>query len=244
MKKGYKHNFYKDRHQSTLDAANTVLSLVVDAIPEVNSAVDFGCGVGTWLSVLREKGVENVLGLEGPWVEDKLLKIPQDSLKQVNFEQGVKLDSKYDLAISLEVAEHLKPETAKSFVQSITNASDFILFSAAVPFQGGTNHVNEQWPEYWIELYKEQGYVLLDFVRMKVWDDETIPYWYRQNALFFVKEQRIGDVKLPDMSGITFPGSVIHPDMYLSKMQKMYTVKGSFKLFLRAVGKKLRNLAS
>jgi len=241
MKKSYKHNFYKDRHQSTLDAANTVLSLVADALPQVNSAVDFGCGVGTWLSVLKEKGVENILGLEGPWVEDKLLKIPQDCLKQVNFEEGIKLDSKYDLAISLEVAEHLKSETAKSFVESITNASDFVLFSAAIPFQGGTNHVNEQWPEYWIELFKDRGYVLVDFVRMKIWDDDTIPVWYRQNTLFFVKQSRIGEVKLPKLTELSFPVSVVHPEIFLSKMNKMNSVKGSFKLFPRAIGKWLKN---
>jgi len=244
MKKNYKHNFYKDRHQSTIDAANTVLSLVIDALPEVNSAVDFGCGVGTWLSVLKEKGVEDILGLEGPWVEHELLKIPQDSLKQVNFEEGVTLDKKYDLAISLEVAEHLKPQTAKSFVQSITKASDFVLFSAAIPFQGGTNHINEQWPEYWVALFAEQGYALLDFVRMKTWNDSSIPVWYRQNALMFVKQERVDEVKQPDLTGLTFPVSVVHPDTYLSKMNKMYSIKGSLKLFPRAIGKWLKKKLS
>ncbi len=237
MKKGYKHSFYKNRHQSTVDAANIVLSLMIDALPKINSAVDFGCGVGTWLSVLKEKGVEDIQGLEGPWVEDKLLQIPQECLKQVNFEKGVKLDKKYDLAISLEVAEHLRPETARNFVASITGASDFVLFSAAIPFQGGTNHVNEQWPDYWVELFKEQGYVLLDFVRMKIWNDERIPFWYRQNALVFIKQERLNEVKQPDLTGLTFPVTVVHPEFYMSKMIKMNSIKGSIKSFRRALVK-------
>jgi len=235
VKKNYKHNFYKDRHQSTIDAANTILSLVIDALPQMKSGVDFGCGVGTWLSVLKEKGVDDILGLEGPWVDHDLLEIPKENLKQVNFEKGVELDKKFDLAISLEVAEHLKPETAASFVESITKASDFVMFSAAIPFQGGTNHVNEQWPDYWVSLFEERGYVLLDFIRIKIWNDESIPVWYRQNILMFVKKDRVKDVTIPDLSGDLFPVSVVHPSTYLSKMNKMNSVKGSLKLFPRAI---------
>lgn len=241
MKKSYKHNFYKDRHQGTIDAANTILSLVIDMIPEVRSGVDFGCGVGTWLSVLKERGADEVLGLEGSWVDENLLKITKQELSQVNFEEGVALDKKYDIAISLEVAEHLKSDTAPGFVEAITNASDFVLFSAAIPFQGGTNHVNEQWPDYWIELYEARGYCLIDFIRMKIWDDDSIPFWYKQNILMFVKEDRVKDLVLPDPASIRFPVSVVHPEAYLSKMKKMNSVRGSLKLFPRAVKNWLKN---
>lgn len=242
MGKGYKHNFYKDRHQSTIDAANTILSLVIDALPQVNSAVDFGCGVGTWLAVLKEKGVDDIRGLEGPWVEQALLKISKEELSQVNFEEGVKLDKKYDLAITLEVAEHLKPKTAGSFVESLTEASDFVMFSAAIPFQGGTNHVNEQWPDYWVEHFTDKGYVLLDFIRMKIWDDQSIPVWYRQNILMFVKKDRIDSVKLPPAEEFRFPLSVVHPDTYVSKMNKMYSIKGSLKMLPRNIKRWFKSL--
>ena len=235
MKKGYKHNFYKDRHQSTINAANTILSIVKDALPKLNSAVDFGCGVGTWLSVLKEKGVADVRGLEGPWVEKALLKISEQELSEVNFEAGVKLDKIYDLAITLEVAEHLRPETAAGFVKSLTEASDYIMFSAAIPFQGGTNHVNEQWPEYWVNLFTDKGYVLVDFIRMKIWDDDSIPVWYRQNILMFVKKEKVETVKLPTPEEFRFPLSVVHPATYISKMNKMYSIKGSLKMLPRNI---------
>ncbi|RDH81534.1 MAG: hypothetical protein DIZ80_15770 [endosymbiont of Galathealinum brachiosum] len=235
MKKGYKHNFYKDRHQSTIDAANNILSLVIEALPKLESAVDFGCGVGTWLSVLKEKGVSDVRGLEGAWVEKNLLKISEEELTEVNFEKGVKLDKKYDLAITLEVAEHLKPETASKFVQSLTTASDYVMFSAAIPFQGGTNHVNEQWPDYWVDLFEKENYVLIDFIRMKIWNDEAIPVWYRQNILMFVKKEKLDSMKLPAPEEFRFPLSVVHPETYISKMNKLYSVKGNLKMLPRSI---------
>jgi len=241
MKKSYKHNFYKDRHQSTVYAANTILQLLIDTLPRVESAVDFGCGVGTWLSVLKEKGVNDVKGLEGPWVEKDLLQISEDELLQVNFEKNVNLDKKYDLAISLEVAEHLSSDLASDFVESITKASDYVMFSAAIPFQGGTSHVNEQWPAYWVGLFADKGYVLLDFIRMQIWDDRDIPVWYRQNVLMFVRKEQQGSVKLPVIEGAQFPLSVVHPDTYISKMNKMYSIKGSLKMLPRNIKRWFKN---
>jgi len=82
----YGSNFYKKRHQNTLYSANAILSLALDVIPKVQSAVDFGCGVGTWLSVLKEKGVAEIQGLDGPWVEKRFLEIPEKYFLRVNFE--------------------------------------------------------------------------------------------------------------------------------------------------------------
>ncbi|MCI5165514.1 MAG: methyltransferase domain-containing protein, partial [Candidatus Electrothrix sp. GM3_4] len=186
MKNDYGHDFYKDRHNKTIYSATKVISIILDALPKVNSAIDFGCGVGTWLSVLKEKGVCEVQGLDGPWVEKDLLEIPHDNFRQINFEGIISCDKQYDLAISLEVAEHLSDKSAVRFVESLTAASDFILFSAAILFQGGNGHVNEQWPDYWADMFAKRGFVALDIVRSKIWNDSQIPTWYRQNILLYV----------------------------------------------------------
>ena len=141
------HDAYKDRHQKTVYSARTVLSIVLDVLPEVNSAIDFGCGVGTWLSVMKEKCVREIHGLDGPWVEQDLLEIPIQDFSQVDFEETISCDKKYDLAISLEVAEHLSEKATMGLVESLVTASDFILFSAAIPFQDGRGHINAQWPD-------------------------------------------------------------------------------------------------
>lgn len=104
-------------------------------------------------------------------------------------------ERRYDLAISLEVAEHLPPHRAKNFVGLLTDLSDFILFPAAIPFQGGKNHVNEQWQDYWTELFESHAYILFDFIRGKIWKDDRIPPWYRQNILFFAQKDKASQIK-------------------------------------------------
>ncbi len=237
MKNIYSHNFYKERHQKTVYAARTVLPLVLDALPPVHSAIDFGCGVGTWLSVLKEKGVSEIQGVDGAWVKQELLEIPSHNFHQADLEETIFFDKKYDLAISLEVAEHISRENAAGFVDSLINASDFILFSAAIPFQGGGGHINEQWQDYWADMFAKRGCVALDFVRSRIWNDREIPSWYRQNILLFVKEGQAYRLNVPSENecGGNVPISIVHPDVYLSKLSKTKSIKGSWKLFIKAL---------
>ena len=217
------------------------MSIVLDILPEVNSAIDFGCGVGTWLSVLKEKSVREIQGLDGPWVEQALLEIPMENFRQIDFEEMIKLDKKYDLAISLEVAEHLSEKSANGFVDSLTTASNFILFSAAIPFQGGNGHINEQWPDYWASMFAKRGFVILDCVRGKIWNDKQIPPWYRQNILLFIKKEEKHRVKVRKIEySNNVPMSLVHPDTYLLKVNQMSSIKGSWKLFYLAVKKQVK----
>ena len=103
------------------------------------SVVDFGCGVGTFLKAFTEKNINNVLGLDGPWADKNLMAnyLELENFKEVDLEKEIILDQKYDLAISLEVAEHLSETSADTLVKNLTQSSDVILFSAAIPFQGG-----------------------------------------------------------------------------------------------------------
>ena len=234
----YRSRFYESRHQGTSHSAQRILSIVLDAVPRVRSAIDFGCGVGTWLSILKEDGVTDITGMDGAWVKRELLQIPRECFQQVDFEKPIALDKRYDLAISLEVAEHLQPRFAGRFVESLTSASDFIVFSAAIPFQGGKNHVNEQWPSYWEALFKRNNYVFLDIIRKQVWNDDKISVWYRQNTFLAVRQDRVKDLVLQDpeaLKQVNNQVDLVHPEFYFSKMNKMYTFKGSWKALRRAV---------
>ncbi len=241
--KTYSQNFYNNRHEKTLHSANTILSIVLDHIPTIDSAVDIGCGTGTWLSVLTEKGVNHVQGIDGDWVAKELLVIPTNHFSQVDLSKvAVTLPRKYGLAISLEVAEHLSSDRAAAFVASLTNLSDFVLFSAAVPFQGGSGHVNEQWPRYWAELFSAQSYVAYDLIRPKIWNDEKIPFWYRQNILLFAKQNVSHNVRV-ESSGLnssSMPLDVVHPELYRSKVDAQTGVKSTFKLFRRELRNRFR----
>ena len=238
MKSLYGHNFYQSRHQKTQYSADTILNHLLAVLPEIRSAADFGCGVGTWLAALKEKGVQDIQGFDGPWVERNLLQIPQENFRHVNLDGHIKPYRRLDLAISLEVAEHLPPEKAGDFVETLVNTADFILFSAAIPYQGGKGHINEQWPNYWASLFNEQGYEAVDVIRRQIWNDSNIPVWYRQNLLLYVKRERLKDLKLaPDIGNkLSYPQSIVHPETYLQLM----TLKGSFKLFRRALKKWLQ----
>lgn len=210
----YNQEFYENRHQNTLKSANKILQIAREIIPTVHSAVDVGCGVGTWLYACQEMGANDIQGIDGPWVDRKFLKIPVENFLEQDLNQKIQLNRKFDLAISLEVAEHIQPENARTFISSLVNLSDFVLFSAAIPYQSGVGHVNEQWLIYWIALFKEEGFVPIDIIRKKIWNDKAIPLWYRQNTVLFVREERVPELKINDPLG-AIPGEV-----YLIPFQK------------------------
>ena len=110
-----------------------------------------------------------------------------------NFSEN--FDKRYDLAFCLEVAEHLQENKADNFVSNRCKLSDLILFSTAIPGQTGENHYNEQYPDYWSELFKKRNYFLIDYFRKKFWNDANVDWWYKQNMFLVVHESRLEDFK-------------------------------------------------
>jgi SAM-dependent methyltransferase len=216
-KKKYNRLFYTEINERALRSAKIIWPIVIDILPKFHSVVDFGCGEGVWLSVVQQYGIENVKGLDGHWVDKEYLRIDKQNFMEVNFEKSIYLDSKYDLAISLEVAEHLPQCVAKQFIDSLTKVSDYILFSAAIPFQGGTDHFNEQCPEYWNNLFNEKGYVAVDCLRKNIWNNSQISTPYKQNIMIFVKRELMNSIKSSEADFCINhpPLFLIHPDRYL-----------------------------
>lgn len=237
---GYTHDFFDGRHARTQHAARTVLGIVRERVPEIRSAVDVGCGVGTWLSVLRDGGTADVVGLDGDWVPDEALAIPKECVRRGDLAAPVDLGRRFDLAISLEVAEHLPPERGAGFVDLLTGLSDLVVFSAAIPRQGGRNHVNEQWQGHWVRLFAERGHSAHDVVRPRIWDDRTIAVWYRQNLLVYTRRGSAAEAAFAGAPPSGLPRDVVHPDLYLAKPVLPESVRGAFRHFTRTVGRKLR----
>jgi len=223
-RKPYKNNYYENRDKGTSYSAHKIISILKKSIPEIKSVVDLGCGVGTWLYPFRNQGVK-VLGVDGGWVNRNFLMIEDIDFMEYDLNKELKIDIKYDLAISLEVAEHLRPESAEIFISSLTNLSDFVLFSAAIPNQGGVNHLNEQWLEYWVKLFEGRGYIGFDIFRNQIWNDELIPFHYRQNTVLFVKESRTSELIMP--VGCDSPHSIVHPELYLRTICSSFSIKKS-----------------
>jgi len=132
-------------------------------------------------------GVSDIQGLDGEWVVTDDLCIGPHQFRRTDLTKPVALDRKYDLAICLEVAEHLPASSAGTFVDSIAQASDLILFSAAIPNQGGTHHINEQWQDYWVALFGQRGFAASDIIRLAIWGRPDVEWWYQQNTLLFAK---------------------------------------------------------
>ena len=180
--------------------------------------VDIGCGQGAWAGVFEGAGAE-VLGVDGDYVRRDELTIPSDQFQSHDLTQPLVLDRRFDLAVSLEVGEHLPASSAATFVESIVNAAPIVVFSAAVPCQGGTSHLNEQWPKYWADLFAAHDYDCYDILRWRFWNDERIAWYYRQNMLVFAhREMNLQVPALRDSETTETPNAVVHPIRWLQRV--------------------------
>ncbi len=194
----YTESFYDARDEGSRASAETILPIVFDLI-HVESAIDVGCATGTWVEVLA-RHTDDVVGIDGEWVP---METRGSWFQPRNLEQPLLMDRRFDLAISMEVAEHLSPERADGFVMDLVKLADAILFSAAIPGQGGEHHRNEQWQSYWAERFRSHGFYPHDLIRPKVWESTVVDAWYAQNTLLYLRS--------PTVPG---PLDLVHPRVY------------------------------
>jgi SAM-dependent methyltransferase len=210
----YDSKFYRELDSAQKSAA-AVLPIVFGVV-KPQSMVDIGCGTGKWLAKAVELGVEDILGVDGTWVDRNQLAIPSQNFVTHDLTTPLSLERRFDLALSLEVAEHLPEAAAGVFVESICSASDVVLFSAAIPGQGGRRHVNEQWPAYWAELFHKLGYDCFDYLRPKIWNDAGVAWYYAQNSLVFVRRGR--DHQFGER---VTPLPLVHPGLWSAEIERM-----------------------
>ncbi len=167
------------------------------------TVIDVGCGDGAWMRVLQEQGIETT-GVDGSWVPDG--NRPPGFVEH-DLEQPLQLEGSFDLAICLEVAQNLSPSSAERLVGDLVNLAPVVLFSAAIPLQGGINHRNEQWPSYWARLFAARDYYPQDLVRPAVWSNALVEPWYAQNTLLYSSASSSAPPVFLD---------VVHPRHYLA----------------------------
>lgn len=204
----YDGDFFSGHSPGSSSSAAEILPDVLRLFP-VHSAIDLGTGTGEWLGEMRKLGVTDVLGVDGDWVNRKDLKIPVANFKPFDLRNPLHLDRTFDLAISVETAEHLPNSRSEGFVSDLTALAPVVLFSAAIPGQGGTDHINEQWQDYWAKLFKQRNYVALDVLRLKFWNDQKIEWWYRQNIIVYVRKDVVdANEKLQLLASLQAPNVV------------------------------------
>jgi SAM-dependent methyltransferase len=212
----YSDDFHRHLDATAEPSARRVFPLLLPLL-RPQSSVDVGCGDGGWLAVARENGVSDVLGIEGPWIDEKRLKIPLSQFRRARLDEPLAIARRFDLALSLEVAEHLPPRRAAGLIAELARLAPVVLFSAAVPGQGGVDHKNEQWPSYWAGLFAREGYRAIDGFRFRLWDDPEIAFWYRQNLLLFASKKALAaNPVLATLASLPqgVPTSVVHPELF------------------------------
>jgi Methyltransferase domain len=187
---GYDKSFYERFTAMHVPAARRVMQEFAH-LAQPQSAIDIGCGDGSFLSILPEFGLVDCLGVEGPWIGEEQLQIPASQVLRRDLDQPFRVERRYDLAISIEVAEHLRPERAQTLVDDLTRLADLVLFSAAIPGQGGAHHINERWQSYWAGLFGERGYQVIDSLRPALWGNSEIPVPWRQNLLIYANDRAL-----------------------------------------------------
>lgn len=244
----YDGDWYEDQIGGSLQSAREVVPIIL-ALVQPCSVVDVGCGMGTWLSVFIEHNIADVIGLDGNYADKKKLLIPENQFISFDLTKNMQLERKFDLVMSLEVAEHFGEEFARGFVKGLVSLGQTILFSAAIPGQGGTHHINEQWPEFWRRLFAEHGYVPVDCLRSRIWNNRKVQVCYRQNMLFYVEEEHLKNSPILLKEKERFHDqvfSIVHPDMLEICLNRTPTLRPLLRAFphafTEAVKHRLRKL--
>lgn len=195
------------------------------------SILDVGCGLGTWLNTAAKLGVSDLKGIDGEWLDTAHLDVAANLVQKCDLEKPFDLSRRFDLAICLEVAEHLSKDMADAFIASLTRHAPAVLFSAAIPHQGGHHHVNEQFPPYWVAKFAEHGFRPLDILRSEIWEDDRVLWWLRQNIMLFAHDDLIaGNAMLRAEGTPRGPLSLVHPFHYMRQTNNQ-------KALLKLIGK-------
>lgn len=213
MSSPYSAGYYQAIQEDSAASAREGVPLILRLFP-AKTVVDVGCGPATWARAYADAGCD-VLGIDGFQVRTDQLLIPAGKFERRDLSQPFEIGRRFDLVHCVEVAEHLPGGRADGFVADLTALGDVILFSAAVPGQGGTHHVNEQWPSYWIPKFAARGYTALDCLRPLLWDNPKVAYWYAQNLFAFVRTPRLPEFAAAQAAHRAWATDVVHPRAFV-----------------------------
>lgn len=209
MQKKYTQKFYDKYFEGSYSSAKEVINFI-STFTQPKTIIDFGCGAGTWLMASKEILSSKILGIDQHKYSDIRMLIEEEEYISLDLTNPIQIEQKFDLAISVEVAEHLDEKYADVFVETLCNHSDTILFSAAVPLQGGRNHINERPCTYWAQKFAQKGFDLIDCIRPSIWDNNNVEAWYKNNIVLYVNRERNMLTNVPIKSN---PIDIIHPKL-------------------------------
>jgi SAM-dependent methyltransferase len=204
-----------EEHYSLLSrniyAAETILPFLCEWLT-LRSVLDVGCGIGVWMKIFARDAGAEVLGIDIEELPQSQLLVEKSLILNLDIAAPFDLGRHFDLVLCLETAEHIETEHSSALIESLGRHGNVILFSAALPGQIGLHHINEQLPEFWIERFTRIGFNLHDILRPRIWTDQRIPTWYRQNMLLFSRDGSPQDKRLRSIPAPRLV-SIAHPDL-------------------------------
>lgn len=223
------YSYDEDLHTNT--SAQIIVSHIIELL-NPKSVSDFGCGKGQFLKAFKNAGISSVHGYDGPWAKEPSREnLAEDEFSIVDFEHAERIHPQgTDVALSLEVAEHLNDAVAQDFVRLLCATSDVVVFSAALPSQGGQGHINEKPISYWSELFEQNEFVPFDLLRRTLWDNDDVEVWYRQNICLYAKSGTLQESRLQSATDcylneqradiISHPRTLVHPSFYETRVNE------------------------
>ncbi len=230
--KQYSAKFFEHIRVMASKSANAAVPKILELYP-ARSVIDVGCGAGAWIRAFADCGIKRAIGIDGDYVDRNQLMVPSSQLISCDLAQRIDVaeifrqlgtPERFDLAITLEVGEHLPVRRAESFVDDMCMLADVVLFGAAIPFQGwGKSHINEQWQSFWAKKFYDRGYDAFDVFRPAIWSSPEIAYFYKQNTIFYVKRNMPAHAEF--MARYHTPATsmfdIVHPEQYRGKVSRL-----------------------
>ena len=215
----YDKKFFDVSRQGMQDSAAALVPILCAYlnIDKDSVVLDVGCGEGWWAKEFATHRGCTVRGIDSSGADIA----PGVPVREHDLRTPIPDEvSGFDFVVCLEVAEHLPAKRAESFIAELCGlAGEAVIFYAAIPGQGGTGHVNEQWPRYWAHLFNNQDFIVTGAFRQLIWEDERIENWYRQNLLIATPSSKFCrlppelcgtmDCPIPDP-----PLPLVHPVLY------------------------------
>lgn len=241
----YSSRFYDRDFERTSQSAAATVPVLLDCLTQAGAAapasvIDIGCGRGVWLKAF---GPITVKGRDGPWTKPERLLIDPAHFAATDLSRPFTEPAKFDLAMTLEVAEHIDAGQADQFVGNLTGLSDTILFSAAIGGQGGQHHVNEQPLTYWTEKFAARGFAVFDVLRPRLWSNPDVCWWYRQNMVVLSSAQSRFRAGLEQAAAQNPPIlDLAHPAGFTEKarLANLFSPEEYLGLWFARMGRKLR----
>jgi SAM-dependent methyltransferase len=183
----YDRRYYEEMIDPPARAAAAIMARSLYEWRHPKTVVDVGCGSGALLASFRALGCD-VRGLEYSDAGLNFCRARGLSVEKFNIEKDAFQSSGADLVVSFEVAEHLAARNADRYIKLLCSISPHIAMSAAIPGQGGTEHINEQPHSYWIEKFEANGRRFDSDTSRRLsseWRQPGLASWYSDNVMVF-----------------------------------------------------------